>query len=161
MKRLIHYMLIIVLFWALMSPAYGYEGVTVEKVNPTDTFTQYFKKRLNEKISMIFTFSSQKKADKYEALVVRRFNELVHILETDAQAHIETGTQRYFTTVGKYTEYINEKNLEDEKKEAIELIQSHKPVISDLQTNYDGTTAQWRFIQYDLDYIDTYAASLQ
>lgn len=131
-----------------------------EAVNPGDNYTKYFQKRLTEKFNYFISFSKNNKADLLKVYADRRFKELVYTIENDDRAHLETVTQRYFTSVGKYAEYLNKHNVSDRKSEAKEMILSHVPIIEKIRDYYEHGTAEWRFLEDDKNYANTYATSL-
>jgi len=132
-----------------------------EQVNPGDNYTKYFQKRLAEKVNYILSFSKDKKADLLKKYADRRFKELVYTIEKDDRANLETATQRYFTSVGKYTEFLNKYEFFEKKSEAKEMILSHIPIIEKIRDYYEYNTAEWRFLEDDKNYALNYAASLE
>lgn len=134
--------------------------VASEKVTPDMSF-QYNIKRLKEKVTLkLYSFSPVKKSAYYKKLLRRRLSELKYIVDNDNTAYIQTASQRYSATAGQYTDYINKKNLNSEGKEARELFSSQIPILEKLRDTYEGTRAQWRFLQYDIDYLNTYSSTL-
>lgn len=132
-----------------------------ESINPGDNYTKYFQKRLSEKFNYILSFSKKHRADLLKDYSERRFRELVYTIENDDRANLETATQRYFTSVGKYTEYLNKHDINDKKDEAYEIIQSQIPIIEKIRDYYEYGTAEWRFLEDDKNYANSYATSLR
>lgn len=135
--------------------------VKYEKINPSNGF-DYALKRLKEKIYLTLLFySKDKKAGYYNKLVTRRLAELKYVVEQKDMANFENATTRYSTTVGMWVEYINQKNLVDQEEPASQLLVQHSPVVERLMEKYDPTTAEWRFVKQDLDYLQIYIDKLQ
>lgn len=90
-----------------------------------------------------------------------RLAELKHIVDKRDIANIQTSTQRYSATAGQLTEFVlQKKNLADKKAEARELLLSHLPVVEELKSAYNDTTAEWRFVEHDVDYLKIYISQL-
>lgn len=135
--------------------------VLYEEVNPDGGFS-FLQKRLGEKIKLFFlSFSANGKAEFYKELVNRRLAELKYVIEKEDKNNFEIATIRYSTTVGEWTEHILAKNLIDKKRGAVEVMTSHLPVVEKLMTTYDGTTAEWRFVKQDFDYLNIYISKLK
>lgn len=135
--------------------------VTYEKTNPNDGFS-YITKRLGEKVKLIlFSFSANGKESFYKELANRRLAELKYVIDNKDLNSFEIATIRYSTTVGEWTEHILAKKLDDKKKPAIEVLSTHTPVVEQLMQGFDGTTAEWRFVKQDADYIRIYISKLQ
>lgn len=135
--------------------------VEYEKVNP-DSGYRYILKRFQEKLKLAFLFSASDKERFYEELVARRLAELKYIVEKNDRFRHEIASKRYFTTAGQLTEYIlKNKNLESKKQDVENLLSSHLPVIDDLEKRFNDTTAEWRFIKHDADYLRIYIGKLQ
>lgn len=135
--------------------------VTYEEVNPDDGFS-YISKRLGEKVKLLFlSLSVNSKEEFYQRLVNRRLAELKYVIEKDKKGDFEKATIRYSSTIGEWTEFIVNKKLEEKKKPAVEVMTSHLPIVEKLMTGYDGTTAEWRFVKQDADYIRIFISKLQ
>lgn len=135
--------------------------IKYEQINP-DLGSKYILKRLREKIRGIFSFSASSKEKFYRELANRRLAELKYVVEKKDLNHHEVASKRYFTTVGQLTEYIlSNKSLERRKEEVANLLSSHLLVVEDLQKYFRDTTAEWRFIKHDADYLRIYIGKLQ
>ncbi len=145
----------------LASASSGVPTVDYETVNPKDGLS-YGTKRLKEKIIMaVYTLFPNKKADYYLKLSNSRLAELKYIVDNNDGENFEVATKRYFTTIGQYSEYLNSKNLNDKMLAAKENLKNHGPVLEVLRDTFDPTTAQWRFVQDDINYLKNYSDSLQ
>ncbi len=156
--------LIILFLFAGASPVMSQQDSTEiksEKTNPADGF-RFLGKRIKEKIKLFIVapFPKQKESV-YEDLVQVRLAELKYVVEKPDPSNFEKATIRYSTTVGQWVEYINKKNLNDQKQLAVETLSSHKPILQKLMDTYDYTTAEWRFVKHDLDYLDIYISELK
>ena len=136
-------------------PAVAQEEIVVnyERVNPNDAYKYKFK-RLREKITLlVLSPSPNHKADYYEKLLNVRLAELKYVVDNKDAANIETSSGRYSATAGQLTEYIINKNLDEHKQKTADIMSSHLPVLEKLKESFDATTAVWRFIEYDVDYL--------
>ena len=142
-------------------PAVPAIKITDEKVNPSNGFA-YLQKRLGEKIKLSFlSLFAGKKENFYEEMVNRRLAELKYVIEKPDMNNFEHATTRYSTTVGYWVEYIEKKKLNDQKQPAADMLLSHIPVMEQLMAKYDPTTAEWRFIKHDLDYLNIYISKMK
>ena len=133
--------------------------VPYESVNQTGGIA-YLLKRIGEKISMLFAFSDERKIQNYKKLVNVRLSELKFVIENKEMAYFEKSTQRYFTTAGQYTSFLISKNIKSEFVPAKEKLLSHIPVLAKLRDTYDPGTAEWRFVEDDINYIKVYIDNL-
>ncbi|TSC90504.1 MAG: Uncharacterized protein G01um10145_176 [Microgenomates group bacterium Gr01-1014_5] len=135
--------------------------VPLEKINPDDGFA-YLTKRLEEKVKLfLFSLSANSKENFYKELANRRLAELKYVIENDKKGNFEVATIRYSSTVGEWTEFILDEKLDESKGPAVEVLTKHLPVVEKLMTKYDGTTAEWRFVKQDFDYLNIYISKLQ
>lgn len=130
-----------------------------EATNPEDSF-KYILKRLKENILLTITFSSDKKAKYYQKLVDVRLAELKHIVDNKDVSNIQTTSQRYFTTAGKAVEFVNSKNLSDQKTKLKDIFQKHLIVLEQLKKSYSDDTSEWRYLQHNVEYINIYIQQL-
>lgn len=135
--------------------------IAYEKVNPKDGGS-YAVKRLKEKAMLaLLSFSKQRKTDYYNKLVGSRLAELKYVVDKKDMASFENATTRYFATVGQFVNFLVSKNLTEEKIKARQVLTSHVPLLESLRDTYDPTTAEWRFMQDDVNYVQTYINQLQ
>lgn len=136
--------------------------INYEKVNTKDGFS-YLVKRLNEKTKLfVYSYNPQKKLNYYEKLLDIRLAELKYIVDNKDIANIEVGSQRYFSTAGQLTSYLMSKpNLSPNKEVAINLFINHSTVLEKLKTSYENTTAEWRFLRDDVNYLNDYSSILK
>ena len=133
--------------------------VHYESVNPPDGLSYLFK-RIGEKISMFLAFSNKSKISSYKKLVTIRLAELKFVIENKQMGYFEKSTQRYFTTAGQLTELLTSTNIESEFIPVKEELSSHIPVLTALRDTYDSATAEWRFVEDDINYIKGYINNL-
>jgi len=118
--------------------------------------------RLTENIRLlIFSPIPSLKADFYEKLADRRLSELDKVVSEKDVANIERSSTRYFTTIGMLVEYVNKKNLTERKSSIVGKLVKHKAVIEEVLPIFNDTTAEWRFVKEDLDYLNIYISKLQ
>jgi hypothetical protein len=134
--------------------------ITAEHVKPGSF--QYGLTRFAENIRLlILSPMPSKKADFYEKLADKRLGELDRVVSGKDVANIETSSTRYFTTIGVLTEYINRKNMAGRRDRIAEKLIRHKMVIEELMPTFNDTTAEWRFLKHDLDYLTIYVSQLR
>lgn len=132
-----------------------------ESVNPNQSFG-YSIKRLKEKVLLfVYSISPSKKADYYNVLTNSRLAELKYVIDKKDADDFELATKRYFTTAGQYVEYLNKKNLNDKKGIALETLKQHEPILIKLRDTFDPLSAQYRFVEDDINYIKQYELSLK
>ena len=134
-------------------------NVQYESVNPPDGISYVFK-RVQEKIGNFLSLSNGNKVSSYRRLVNVRLAELKFIIENKKQAYFEKSTQRYFTTAGELTSLLISKNLKNDFGPVTEQLQSHIPILEKLRDSYDPRTAEWRFVEDDINYIKGYMGDL-
>lgn len=134
-------------------------NVPYESVNPPDGLSYLFK-RIREKISMFFAFSQISKIRSYKKLVNVRLAELKFIIENKEMGYFEKSTQRYFTTAGQLTLLLTSVNIRSEFMPVKEQLLSQIPVLTALRDTYDPATAEWRFVEDDINYIKGYISNL-
>lgn len=143
------------------TPSPNVMEVQYEKVNPNGGFG-YIQKRLGEKVKLLFlSLSTESKENYYKELAGVRLAELKYVIVEKDLANFEKTTIRYSTTVGEWAEFISNKQLNDKKASAVYVMSQHLPVVEQLMTKYDGTTAEWRFVKQDADYLKIYSSKLQ
>ncbi len=129
-----------------------------EKINPKDGFKFSFK-RLQEKIIFaFFTFSAQSKYMYQRDLLSKRLAELKYVVDNKDISNIQTTSQRYYTTAGDLTQFTIKNN--QDKNAFKEQLSSHLLILENLKKEFNDTTAEWRFIEHDIDYIKTYISQL-
>lgn len=133
--------------------------VSSESVNPTDGISYVFK-RVLERVNTFFAFSDRSIVNNYEKLLNSRLSELKYIIENKKMAYFEKSTQRYFTIAGQLTAFLTSKNLKDEYIPTKDLLLSHIPILTKLRDEFDFGTAEWRFVEDDINYIKEYAGKL-
>ncbi len=128
-----------------------------EKINPKDGFKFSFK-RLQEKITLFFIFSSKSKYTYQSHLLNTRLAELKYVVDNKDIPNIQTTSQRYYTAAGDLTEFVIKNNLD--KKVLRNQLSSHLLVLESLKKEFNDTTAEWRFLEHDFDYIKAYILQL-
>lgn len=135
--------------------------VSYENINPSDDYRFAFK-RYKEKITLwFFSFFPERKTNYYQELMDVRLAELKYVVDKKDISNIQTASQRYFTTVGEATEFlVNNKNLSSKKDSYKMQLEKHILVVDRLKDTYNDTTAEWRFIKHNLDYLKIYLSKL-
>lgn len=133
--------------------------IAYEKVNPGSL--SYTLKRLKEKtLLLVFSPIPSRKSKIYESLLGARLAELKKVVDEKDVTQIEKTSQRYSATAGEYTDHVLGKDMSN-KNNAKNLLEEQRAHIESFLLNFDGTTAQWRFIKHDLDYLDLNLEKLQ
>lgn len=135
--------------------------VNQEEVNPSDG-ARFLVKRFKEKINLlILTPFPSRKIDFYTKLIDVRLAELKYIIDKKDPDKIETSSIRYATTVGWLTEMLDaNKGSDFQKKAAKDLMVKHLEVVNKLKGAYNDTTAEWRFVENDANFLKTYISQL-
>jgi len=162
MKRIffVLFSVFLISFHCKTGAVYASDIYSVESVNPDNAYG-YSVKRVGEKIKLfLLNVSPKSKADFYLKLIDRRFNELGYIASEKNLNYIEDASYRYFTHAGLLTEYLIEKDMDEKKESAVVIFRSHLPKLEKFRNGFDYDTAEWRLIQYDIDYLNTYLGML-
>src|SRR3989344_247025 len=130
-------------------------NIPYESVNPPDGMP-YLLKRIKEKIGLFFSFSNESKVNNYKKLTGIRLAELKFVIEKNHMGYFEQSTQRYFTTVGQLTTLVISKNVGSQYNPVKGELLLHIPVLTKLRDSYDFDTAEWRFVEDDINYIKGY-----
>ena len=142
----------LIFLWACLPALAASPEITYEKVNPGSI--SYTFKRLKEKtLLLIFSPVPSRKTKIYESLLGARLGELKKVVDEKNKGLIEKAAQRYWSTAGEYTDHILS-NDTNRKEEAKNLLEYHRLLVESFLPNFDGTTAEWRFVKHDLDYLD-------
>jgi len=136
--------------------------VNYEKVNMENGIS-YLLKRAKEKVILfILSYNPQKKLNYYEKLLDVRLAELKFIVDNKDIANIQVSSQRYFSTAGQMTSFVLSKpELSSQKENLKKIFEKHIDVIENLMTSYKDTTAEWRFLRDDVNYLKDYSALLK
>lgn len=125
-----------------------------------DSGTKFNLKRLSEKTMLFMNFSSKGKVKYMQKLMEERLLELEYIVETKNIAHIEKTSQRHETTAGKLTELIIDKLLRTEAGQVRDKFERHTGILEFLRDQYKYDTAEWRFVQNDINSLKIYSDML-
>ena len=130
-----------------------------EQVNPSDGGRYLIKRFLEKAQSGLWTVFPQKKANHYNKLIDHRFAELVYVYENKLENDVEKSAQRYFTTVGKATEYLEGKDWQA-ASQLISKLDQHEPTLEELISKSEYNSAAWLLLQQDLSYLRLYRSRL-
>lgn len=134
--------------------------ITDESINPGSGYAYSFK-RLKENITLdLLSIFSDKKANYYLKLVSTRLAELKYVIFNKDEDDFQTSSQRYFSTAGQATQFILDKNLNSIKGPAKDLFTSQMSKLDVLRDSFPYDTAQYRFIQDDINYLTSYITQL-
>lgn len=147
----------------LPSTSYAQENFEMKKVNimPKDGL-KFVLKRMGEKIMLTaYSIMPNKKCYLYQNLIESRLSELYAIAKEKDIANIETTSSRYSSTVGQATDYVLSKQLTDCKNSMKDKLSKHVPALKQAQEGFDYVTAEWRFIENDINTLKIYSEKLQ
>jgi len=159
MKKII---LVLLLFTFFCPVAFAKSPVQVvyQKVNPDSGVLRYGIKRAQEKIWLkIYSINKNHKSKYYQKLTMIRLAELKYIVDNKQIEFIENGSSRYSVTAGLAAEYIINHNLNN-KNTLINSLSTHIPILERMKSTYPHDTAEWRFIQQDIDSLNIYILQL-
>lgn len=160
MKKKIQFLILILTwFFIFTTGVSAQDEIKYQEINPKDTFN-YGVKRFKEKFFLAVNFSKNKKADYLLNLTDVRLAELKYTIENKDMANFETSTQRYFTTIGQYVEHLTSKKVVYDKKIISEKLDKHTPILEKLRDSFPSDTAEWRFVQDDINYLKNYLNTL-
>lgn len=155
MKKI--FLLLLLLFFSLF--VFTPRAYAIDRIYPDSVF-KYNLKRLEEKVLLFLNFTSSSKAKYVQNLLEERLFELEYITETKNLAHIEKTSQRYETIAGELTELINANNLRREAGIARDKFEKHTAMLNFLRDQFKPGTAEWRFVQNDINSLSIYSQKL-
>lgn len=117
--------------------------------------------RFGEKVSLLFKFSKESRAEYMENIVKRRFGELQYVLETEQGDFVEETSSRYSTYVGLLTDYLIKNKLTDRKVETLEMYKAHSAVLEENTLNQNYNSGFWLLLQHDINYLKIYSSQLE
>ncbi len=137
----------------------GYQ-IKEQKINPGDDVLFLLKRAKEKLILILLTPLTEKKANYYFYLEEARLGELKKVVDNKDIANIQTTSQRFSSTAGQLTDFLKNKNLRDKKAKAKELFEKQLKVLDEFKQKYDGRTSEWRFLEYDINYLKIYSSLL-
>ena len=108
----------------------------------------YVFKRLKEKITEFFTFSSGAKFSYRAELLEKRVSEYVSLVDSKNQTEIANASQRISYEAGILTD--SAKNDKD-KTETDSLFEKYKPIMAKMRDNFPANSPSWLLSQEDID----------
>lgn len=158
-KILIITSLLTILFSILSFNVEAEDSSNYESVNPSDGFN-YGVKRFKEKFFILTKITKNQKSDYYLKLIDIRLSELKYTIEKKDMDNFENSTQRYFTTIGQYTDFLKSKKVSYDKGTIEKRLSTHVPVLEKLRDSFEFTSAEYRFVQDDINYLKNYLNTL-
>lgn len=161
----------LVIIWVFLALVFSFAGTTVfaqdgntqlvpkEEINP-NAGTRYLVKRLKEKLILFLKFDQESRISYIQTLLDKRLSELAYISDNKNTAFIETTSSRYESTAGQLTEALIKFNNPAKEKDAKEKFANHLEILSKIQTNFSPTTAEWRFIENDINSLRIYSQQI-
>lgn len=130
-----------------------------EQINP-DAGNRYLVKRFKEKVILFFKFSPDSKVDYYQTLLDKRLAELVYIADNKNIAFIETTSSRYESTAGQLTEMLVKLDNKDKFSATEKKFGEHLLILDQAQRNFMQPSAEWRFVQNDINSVKIYSQQI-
>lgn len=137
----------------------NFQEILREQINP-DAGSKYLVKRFKEKVFLFFKFDSNSKLDYYEVLLDKRLAELVYIVVNNDIAHIETTSSRYESTAGQLTQILLDNKSDENFLKVKQKFTDHLLVLVKIQDNFLSSTAQWRFVENDINSLKIYSQQI-
>lgn len=131
----------------------------IDRIYPDSVF-KYNLKRLEEKVFLFLNFTPSNKAKYMQNLLEERMFELEYITETKNIAHIEKTSQRYEATAGQLTEFIKANSLKSLVGSTKDKFEKHTERLKFFRDQFDYKTAEWRFVQNDINSLGIYSDEL-
>jgi len=131
----------------------------MDRIYPDSVF-KYNLKRLEEKVVLFINFSPSSKAKYMQNLLEEREFELEYITETKNIAHIEKTSQRYESSAGQLAEYIKINRLKSLVGSTNDKFEKHAERLKFFRDQFDYRTAEWRFVQNDINSLNIYSKAL-
>ena len=117
-------------------------------------------KRLKEKITEFFKFSSTSKFSYRQSLLEKRVSELVSLVENKNQQEIANASQRLAYEAGILAESTYNGSRSD-KDLLIGLFEKYKPILSKMRDNFPANSPFWLLSQQDIDTLNILSAKLK
>jgi len=133
----------------------NFQEIPREQINP-DARSKYLVKRFKEKVTLFFKFDLNSKLDYYQVLLDKRLAELAHIADNKNVAYIETTSSRYESTAGQLTQILIDNKSKEKFLEVKQKFTGHLLVLAKIQDNFLSSTAEWRFIENDINSLKIY-----
>ncbi len=149
------------LLWLVIVPLFIFppKAYAIERIYPDSGF-KYNLKRLEEKVTLLFKFTSSGKEKYMQSLLEERLLELEYIAETKNIAFIETTSQRYEATAGQLAEFLMAKSLRADAGKIKDQFQKHSEILKYFRDLFSYDTAEWRLMQNDINSLKIYSDSL-
>ncbi len=153
-------LLVIGLSFARPSTVFSSYDVVQEKVNPGDDY-KYIIKRFKEKISLTFlSIVPGRKIIFLSKLVDVRLSELNYVIAKTALLNFQPANPRYSFTAANAPELILVEGSKEDRQKLIEKFKNQIPVLNKLQEPYVPDNSEWRFLQDDINSLDSYVSKL-
>ena len=117
-------------------------------------------KRLKEKITEFFKFSSASKFSYRQSLLEKRVSELVSLIENKNQLEVANATQRVAYEAGILAESTYNGSRSD-KDFLIGLFEKYKPILGKMRDNFPANSPFWLLSQQDIDTMNILSAKLK
>lgn len=110
---------------------------------------------------MLLKFSPESKVKYYEVLLEKRLKDLSTVIDDGEPSYILSSSLRYSTTAGQLTEYMQKNNMKGDVPTVLNIFKEHQKTLSELINSYPkDRDGEWKYIQDDINYLDTYSEYL-
>lgn len=116
--------------------------------------------KIQEKFTLLFKFSKQKKADYHQYLAEKRFAEFNYAVNNDKYDLIEETSSRYATYLGRLSEYVLKKNIKSNKESLLLMYDNHIKIITELQKKYKYDSAWWLLSQHGINVAKEFSSKI-
>jgi hypothetical protein len=117
-------------------------------------------KRLDENVVLATKATPNAKAEYYNELLEKRFQEIETVYKEQEHEHLLVTALRYSSTAGKVTEFLKANNLSSESKKTKALLEKHKKRLTAIVAKDPRTKNEWKYIQDSINYLDVYIPQL-
>lgn len=133
-------------------------GLPVQKTLPGEP--SYAFKRLKEKVTEFFKFSSKSKFSYRQTLLEKRVSEYVSLVENKNQLQIANASQRLAYQAGILAESSYSGSRGD-KDLLINLFEKYKPILEKMRDNFPANSPFWLLSQQDIDTLSILSSKLK
>ena len=146
-KFLIFFLALVVLAFSFFAKVSADESEPTLKVDHIATTGQ----KIKEKLSLLFKFKKQAKADYYLYLSEKRLAELVYAVESNQLDLVEPTASRYTTYVGIMTDFILARNVFSHKEKTVLTLARHEEILRILQSKFEFESGWWIAITHGVN----------
>jgi hypothetical protein len=130
--------------------------VVSQNVGPTSPLFPI--QRIDESLILFTKYSPDAKIEYYQSLIQKRFLDISSVVKTNHRDILVSVSLRYSTTVGRAVELAL---ASDTRKIQLKLdLEQQKKMLQNIVNNYKSNDLRQKYIEDDINYINTYEAKL-